>query len=361
MSARVARAIVSDCLRVRPDDVVAVNTWPHTIELSDAILEECYKIGADAMAILDTDRTYYSQFEMLTEENLRVTSKHCLGLAEYTTVNIFIGGPGNPLRMRKIAPEKLAALFEGEKAHADKSREKKIRGAFLAQGMVTPERARTYGYNFQRWKRMMDSATAVRYDDMSILGRRVASNLERAREVRVRSRIGTDLKFSILGRQTQVNDGIIDDDDIRRGLLFTSLPTGSVTVSIVEDSASGKITFDLPVPQVGKLVHRLQWVFENGRVTSFNAEKNLDAIKPVFDRAHGDKDKIASLTIGLNPRVRTGLLLDAMAKGAITIGIGSSLDIGGKNDSDYGFQATLAQATVELDGRTLVENGKIAV
>lgn len=352
---------MNDCLRVRPDDVVTVNTWPHTIELSDAILEECYKVGADAMAILDTDRSYFSQLEILPEDNLRVTSKHCLGVAEYTTVNIFIGGPANPIRMRKIPREKFAAIFEGEKAHMDKSREKKIRGAYLAHGMVTPERARTYGINFQRWKRMMDSAIAVRYDDMSILGRRVASNLERAREVRVRSRIGTDLRFSILGRQTQINDGIIDDDDLKRGLFSTTLPTGSVTVSVVEDSASGKATFDLPVPQVGRLIHRLQWIFENGRVTAFNADKNLDAVKPIFERAHGDKDKIASLTIGLNGRVRTGFMLDSLSKGAVTIGIGSNLDIGGKNNSDYGFQATLSQATIELDGRTLIENGRIVV
>jgi len=361
MSARVAHAIVNDCLRIRPEDVVTVNTWPHTVELSDAILEECYRIGADAVAILETDRSFYSQLETLSEENLRTASKHCLGLAEYTTVNIFIGGPGNPLRMRKIPPEKFAAMFEGEKAHTDKSREKKIRRAWLAQGLVTPERARTYGFNFQRWKRMIDSATAVRYDDMSILGRRVALNLERAREVRVRSRIGTDLKFSILGRQTQINDGIIDDDDLRRGLFVTSLPTGSVTVSTVEDSATGKVSFDLPIPQVGKLVHGLQWVFENGRVTVFNAEKNVEALKPIFDRAHGDKDKIASLTIGLNPRVRAGLMMDSFAKGTVTIGIGSNLDIGGKNDSDYGFEGTLSQATVELDGKTIVENGRIVV
>jgi leucyl aminopeptidase (aminopeptidase T) len=139
------------------------------------------------------------------------------------------------------------------------------------------------------------------------------------------------------------------------------LPTGSVTVSVVEDSALGKVTFDLPVPHLGKLVHGLQWVFENGRVVAFNAEKNLDAVKPVFDRAHGDKDKIASLTIGLNPRAKTGFISDSLAKGAVTIGIGSNLDIGGKNDSDYGFEATLSQATIELDGRTVVENGKITV
>ena len=361
MSARVAHAIVSDCLRIKPDDVVTVNTWAHTIELSDAILEECYRIGADAIAILDTDRSYYSQLETLSEENLKVTSKHCLGTAEYSTVNIFIGGPANPLRMRKIPPEKFAALFEGEKAHEDKSREKKIRSAYLAQGLVTLERARAYGINFQRWKRMTDSATAIRYDDMSILGRRVTSNLERAREVRIRSRIGTDLKFSILGRQAQINDGIIDDDDIRRGALFTTLPTGSVTVSIIEDSASGKISFDLPIQQVGKVIHGLQWVFENGHVTTFNAEKNLDAFKPIFERGHGDKDKISSLTIGLNPRVRTGFLNDNLSKGAVTIAIGSNLSVGGKNDSDYGFQGTLSQATVELDGRTLVENGRIVV
>ena len=121
MSVRVAHAIVSDCLRIRPDDVVTVNTWRHTIDLSDAILEECYKIGADAVTILDTDRSYYSQLETLSEENLKTASKHCLGMAEYTTVNVFIGGPANPIRMRKVPPERFAALFEGEKAHMDKS------------------------------------------------------------------------------------------------------------------------------------------------------------------------------------------------------------------------------------------------
>lgn len=358
---KIAESIVKDCLRISGKDVVVVSTFPHTIDLANAIAMECYKTGADVLMTLDTDEVHYGHLKVLPIENLKTTSKHCLGLAEYSTVEIWLGGPENPLPMRKIPREKYSALFEGEKAHFDKNLAKAVKTAFVATGLVTAQRAKTYGFSYQAWKKMMNAAIAVKYTDISKLGRKLATELEKTATVHITSKEGTDLSFQLDGRPSHMCDGIIDDEDFRKGTYHTNLPAGAIFVLPVETSAEGRVVFDAPIPQLGKKIEGLEWAFSGGRVTDFKARKNVELARDFWDRAHGDKDIIGSLSLGLNPRAKIGFLVNYIVLGAVSVGIGDNRDIGGKNNSDYGFSGTMTKATVVVDGKTIVKDGKYQV
>jgi len=357
LSERIARSVVKDCLCICEDDTVLISTWQHSIDLANSIALECSKIGAHTITALNTDTVFYGSMLKEPIESLRKSNKAFLGLWDSVTANIDISGPEDPLRMRKVPPERWAAMAKGNKPYMDKMLAKKKRSVFIMLGHVTPQRAQTYGFNFKRWQKSMTDATEVSYSALTKFGKKVKTKLEKAKEVQVISK-GVKLSFKLEARPAYVYDGVVDEEDMKMGSYDAMLPTGTVSVAPNETSANGTVQFDLPIPQVGVMIQGLTWSFKNGKLTKFDAAKNVNTTKDWWQKSHGDKDKIASLTLGINPKAKYGFLNNSIVQGAVSIGIGDNRFIGGKNNSDYGFEATLSKATVKLDKKTFIRRGK---
>ncbi len=358
---RIASRVVNECLGIKAGDVVVISTYPHTIPLANALALECYKQDADPLTVLDTDDVFYGHMKALSEESLRTTSKHCLGLTDYVNYYIWLGGPEDPSPMGDIPESKWSAMFEGEKAHYDKSMAMKRLSAGLAIGQVTPQRAKAYGFDFGAWKAIIEAAMDVSPMELSGVGRRLEPVLGGTGTVRVTAPNGTNLTFRLGGRTPHVSDGILDEEDIKRGSLGVGLPAGTIDVSVVEDSAEGTVIFDVPAPQVGVLIREMKWVFKNGKLVEITASANEKAIRGLYEGASGDKDRLGGLSIGLNPKAKTGYLENAIPLGAVTLFIGDNRELGGKNESDWGFPGTLSNATLTIDGKSVVKEGKLAV
>lgn len=359
MSTRIASTIVNECLRIKDDDVVSVHTFPHTVELANAIARQLNLKGADFFVGFETDEIMYSNFMDSSIEHLKKTSKIWMSLANTVTAQIFLGGPMNPAPMRRVPREKWAASFESEKPIFDRTRERKVRQAFLALGQVTKERAKTYGFSYNSWKKAVTVAMTVKHEKMKSFGTKVREKLTRGRQVRITAPNGTDLRFETEpSRPIIIGDGIIDDEDIAMGGTFLTLPSGSVWLAPNETSTNGKIVFDVPTPQFGVLVKGLSWTFRDGRVTEYAAAKNLEAVKPVWEQSTGDKDRIGTFGLGINPRAKFGFLNNAIVMGGATVSIGANKEAGGINDTSYFFEGTLSKATVTVDGETLLSQGK---
>lgn len=358
---RLAESIVRESLRPREYEVVVISTYPHTTDLAEQVALECQRAGADPLILLDTDAVFYGQFDNYSLESLRTTSAHCLGLAEYTDSYVWLGGPKDPGPMALVPQERWAAMFQGEQAHYEKSLAKKHKSVGVALGQVTPERARTYGFDHGKWKDMVESAIAVDYGDLGAVGRRLADLLTRGKEVRIRAANGTDLRLLLAGpeRQAHIDDGAIGEEDIAAGNTEVQLPAGSVWIAPREDSARGTFAADVPIPQMGQLIEGLAWAFDGGHVKDFQAKRNVALAQVNWAEGTGDKDRIGGLGIGLNPRALPGFLQNPIAAGTVTVSIGDNRSFGGTNQSSYGFSAPLANGTVEIDGRTVVETGRL--
>ena len=358
---KLAKIVVEDSLNLDASDVVIVTTWDHTIDVANAMVVECFKHGADAMMSLWTDEYYYGLLRELSSESLGVCSKICQAFTETETATINMYGPKNPEGLKSISASKLNAWGKGEReAHYPRNIERKIRNVTLPLALLTPERARVYGFNFEEWKGAVNSALTMDLKRITAKGKELAATFARAHTVHLTAPNGTDLTFELAKRPVHVDDGIIDEQDIKNKSLDAQLPAGSVLTTIVETSGDGKIIFDRPLQSMGLNVQDIEWRFKDGKMTSMKAKKNLELLSKQFGEASGDKDRISFIQIGLNPKAKYGYLMDHIVEGAVQIGIGDNEYIGGKNTSTFGMAATISKATLEIDGKTIIKNGRSA-
>ncbi|HZY46848.1 MAG TPA: aminopeptidase [Candidatus Bathyarchaeia archaeon] len=358
-----AKKVINECLRVKEDEQVLIQTYDHTLGISDQLALETYKAGAVPFVNLTTQDGLLDLVTKVPEEFYGKTPRALLSMLDQVDAQVVIFGPRDP-KILKIAPgERFAKAFDSTKPVMEKLVARKVRTALLPVGGITPERAQNYGFDLSSWRANHDNAVDVDMAKMSVLGKNLASKLKKASKVRVTHSNGTDLAFAINDRPIYVRDGIIDRDDMAQGNFGESLPSGTVVVAPIESSAEGIVRFEQPNALMGKMVKGFTMNFRNGKMTSFDAKENLDAFSGMYSGASGDKDRLSVFSIGINPNARPiGLFgADELVLGGITVGIGANKDIGGKNDTTFGYGQTIYKATVEVDGTPLVKEGKVQV
>jgi leucyl aminopeptidase (aminopeptidase T) len=357
----IAKKVIKETLQVKEDEQVLIQTWTHTQDLSNALALETYQAGAIPVTVLNTDQLYLDYVTKVPEEYYTKHPKAYLSLLDNIDAQIFLFGPKDPKILKAAPGERMAKVFEADKPINEKLNERKIRTVLLPVGYITEERAKNYGFDLANWRKNFDQALEADMEKVSVLGKKVAQQLQNAKQVQVTDDQGTNLTFNLGNRPIHIRDGIIDEEDLSKGNYTESLPSGTVTVAPLETSAEGTVSFDRASALMGKMVRGLRLVFQNGRVTSFDGKDNLDAFAGMYRGASGDKDRIGSFTIGLNPNAKyMGLPNhDEIVQGAVSIGIGANKEIGGSNNTSFGYGQALTNATVRVDGKPLVSSGKI--
>ena len=355
----IARRIIHS-LNIHEDDMVLIETWQHTLDLASDVALECYRTGAKPMITLMTDRLWWNTLEEIPDQYIRKTPRHILNAAESITAWIGLGGPQDPARFREIPATRLESFFEGEKPVHDKTFDRKVRTAEVLLGHITPQRARAYGLEYDRWLKMTEDSIRIDYRKVMELGRKIANRLERGSRVHLTSKTGTDLRFEVTKRPVHIQDGVVDQSDVQRGLVSTQLPSGKVEVPPLEDTAQGTVVFDMPKALKGRMVRDLTLRFQKGKVVEYHAKKFEEVFREVFEATRGDRDNIALFAMGLNSKVEMiGYTTDELALGTATIGVGDNRGIGGRNNSSFSFSGTIVKPTVDVDGYSIIADGRI--
>ncbi len=353
-----ANQIVNQCLRINDKDNVTIFLYPHNLTLAEDIAEECFKKGADVNLSLYTDRFYQAYLRELSPESLREPSVFCKALSESSTAEVWLGGVYDPSIFRTIPSEKTVADGEGEdKAHSPYG--KKTKALSVALSLVTEPRAKTYGFNFKKWQKMIQAASNVDYNQLAKTGRQLKSKLSKANKIQITSTNGTKFTFQPKSHEWSILDGIIDSADIKAKSLQDSIPAGSINNIPEPESADGTIVFNTTTPYAGRTIGRVKWRFTNGKLTIFETDPNSKKIREDWSNSSGDKSKLAFFSIGFNPKAETGYTTNQIALGAVTVGIGGNTFFGGTNKSGFGFAHTLTGATVKADGRIILKSGKL--
>jgi leucyl aminopeptidase (aminopeptidase T) len=178
-------------------------------------------------------------------------------------------------------------------------------------------------------------------------------------EVKITSPNGTNLTLRLVGREAYSEDCIVDDDDLDHGRNVANIPGGNILVCPDEMFAEGRVVFDRPTPYMGKWVGRIRLDFKDGILTNYKATQNVGHFKASYDKASGEKNRIAAIGVGLNPKARIGFMQDGITAGAVTVAIGGNDDIGGANKTDFYFPGILTKATLTVNGNTIIQNGKL--
>lgn len=357
-----AARIVNECLRLKTDEQVTLFTFDHTLDYAKNLALEVEKASGVSVTVIQTNDFYWSFLKEIPESQFTRRQKGLLSLMDQTDAIIQLGGPKDPSHYASVPGERTAKFIQGFQQMQDKVLERKIRTINLLVGFVTEERAKTYGFDFDRWTRVFNDSLNVDHSEISRVAGKLAPTIENGNDARITSPSGTDLRFKFKGRPVHVHDGILDKSDIDRGTLAETLPAGAIQNAPDEDSANGTVVYDLPNALSGKMLKGLRLEFKNGRVVKYSAEQNLEVFEGQYETAIGDKDRFADIAIGLNPHAEPiGIFTDRITIGTVSVGIGVNADIGGDNKNVFGYQGSMRKATLEVDGKRLVQDGRLAV
>ena len=358
-SEKFAKQIVAESMRISKGESVLIWTVREALDLAEAIALECDIVGAKPLITVSSDGYMKNALTRTREEYVEATPKHLLGAFESTDVYIALG----TLALAEVPVSKIGAWRRSRKLISDKMDEKKIR--WLGVTYPTPGKARISGIPLKKFSDIVLSSLDIDYRKLVEKGRNIVDKVSDAVKVKVTSDKGTDIQFQVKNRKWIVDDGVISQEDIELGDIGLNLPCGEVFVCPIEETAEGTILFDVPTNYWGHKITGLKLQFKNGRIVKYDAETGKKEFADTLAAATGDKDKIAEFAIGLNPKAQfiNDGLVDEKVLGTIHLAIGDNKGpaYGGKNSSSIHWDLIMTHPTVEIDGKTLMKNGKLVL
>lgn len=198
-----------------------------------------------------------------------------------------------------------------------------------------------------------DGPLAADYQQITQETQRLADLLTRGRQVRITTPHGTDMSFSIAGREGRSDTGLLHT----RGA-FGNLPGGEAYIAPVEGTAQGRLV--VPAGWYPGLVENMVLTFSGGFVTSLEGGgvvgKQFREWFAFGDDSLRHRRNCAELGIGTNPNAsRPDNVLEAeKIKGTVHIAVGDSSHIGGVTESDLHEDFVLPQPTLWIDGERVI-------
>jgi len=352
------------CLRLRQGERVWIDSWDHTVDLASHLAWECRKRGFETLLTLQPENLWLRSVQEGPLEFLdRLTSQQAAALGA-TNAYIFTLGPRSPVPWERIPVERRGSVtlwfleqnrFVGEWKRISTGRKVKMLG--IEATLATPERARSLGLDFEAWKAIMYAGCMADYNQVAGRGTKLAHVMGGDEKVRITTPQGTDLTFKLDDRPVQVSDGIVTEEKARVGEVVF-LPAGDVEVSADEESAEGKVVYDVPVYSRNGPVRSLSIRVVHGRIVEYTASYGSDVFKKHVDSGR-DADRFAFFGFGLNPNLRHGFTQDDKVLGGVTVGFGDNEAKGGRNRADQDWWGSMTQATVEINGQVVMKDGNL--
>lgn len=202
---------------------------------------------------------------------------------------------------------------------------------------------------------MMERALRVDYKEMEFLSKKYANLLSNSNKVEIQTEKGTNLSFSIEGREGHPDTGICHNPGD-----FSNLPAGEAYIAPVERTSSGTLIIDGSLAGYGLLNSPLQIKIEDGFITELNGD-GADFLKELYKKFGKNAWNVAELGIGTNPKaIITGKVLeDEKVRGTIHIAFGDNSTFGGKVEVDSHIDGVIKNPTLIFDNRVIIFEGNL--
>jgi aminopeptidase len=364
-----AHRIITTSADVKPGDVVVISGGKHTIQLMEALAIESMKEGGMVTMLLGSDKVSRYFIADSPEQYLGQEPRF---FAEWLKqVDVWINLPdasdikaldtGVPaIRLAKIdkAGQFFAGMLDGMK--------------FRQVNLIYPtdERGESFGLDRPIYVNMIWEAIGADYKQIADNGGTLKKMLEAAKSVRVTSPSGTDFTFKLGKRPIFLDNGIVSAEKAKSKSFIdrtTGLPAGTLTLAPLEDSATGKVF----VPRAEcrfELMTDVSFEFKKGEMEDFKAGKGGNCLQELLSASGGPTNQIASFSIGLNPAWKVHEENGAhyypnSGLGVVFVNIGDNQLLGGTNKTqgNFGFGFPIVGATVEVDGKVVIKDGKLVI
>lgn len=361
---KIAKTIVNTNMELKRKDIVIINAGPKSLAFAEALAFECYKIGAQPTIFYGSSRLASKIYKTTKPEYLKDLPRLAEIINRKADAKIVIDET-NPFIEDKMPQKKIELRRKAtkplEKMYYKRIFQKKYKVSLV--GFPTEEEAKALGISYAKLKKIYFDTMNVNFKNIYDFNKKLSRKFISKNKIRI---VGekTDLEISIKNRKPLTDCGIVSKETES----YLNLPTGEVFFAPVENSANGEIYFDLPcLWHYGKRVKGVWFKFKNGRVIDYKIEHGQKVFEDVMDNASGQKDRIAELGIGTNPKAKiTGgtTIIDEKVKGTIHIAIGSNDHFGGKNYAtihwDF-FKDLRKNGQIFVDGKLIMKNGQFLI
>lgn len=194
-------------------------------------------------------------------------------------------------------------------------------------------------------------------EEMRRRGWALVNAMNRGSRVRITDGNGSDLSFSIEGRE-----GIVDAGELSGPGAFGNLPCGEGFIAPVEGTAEGTLVVDGSIAAIGLVESPVQLTIAGGHLVGATGNEGAQLMELLTP--HGpDGTNVAELGIGTNEEaILTGNILeDEKIFGTAHVAFGASAGIGGTVQVPVHLDVVVKEPIVEIDGEAVLGGGELLV
>lgn len=205
-------------------------------------------------------------------------------------------------------------------------------------------------------KEIMIRGLNADYHKIMALCKHVKDRLSGGNMVTIKTELGTDLTFSITGRNIYESKGLFHAKG-ESG----NLPTGETFLAPVEGTSNGTLAIDGSLASFGRITNGpLLLKIRDGYVTEISGSDFAEGLAKLLDSVGPEARNIAEFGIGTNDKAKiSGIILeDEKVLGTIHIAVGNNKSMGGNVDVPIHLDGVVTKPDVYLDGTLILQKGK---
>jgi aminopeptidase len=314
-----AKILVKWSTDIQPGEMVGIMGSPHSHDLVIALNKEVARAGGRVITLFDSEEASRAFYDGASDETLQIFPKHLKALVESLDVIIAARSPmntkalagvdANRIMLNSVTQQEISALYMTKK--------------WCVTVHPCPSLAQQANMSMEEYKDFVYGATLIDWESESKNMYLMKEHLESHSDIRF---VGseTDLHASTEGRIWIASDG------------KHNMPSGEVFTAPVEDTVEGKIYFDIPFLQQGKVIEGVRLTFERGDVVDFSAEKEEATLKAIIEIDDGSK-RLGEMAIGTNRGIQQytlNMLFDEKIGDTVHCALGRAYkDCNGTNES----------------------------
>lgn len=306
-------------------------------------IRQCMKVTKNETVLIVTDEPQRSVGMALWKEAKKV-AKEAL-IIEIAPRESNGAEPPPPVAELMGMVDVILAPTSKSLTHTDARRRACEKGARVATlpGITEDSMKRTLSADYQRIAR---------------LSKKIAKILTKGKSAHITTATGTDLWLDISTRASHEDTGLTH----KKGE-YTNLPAGEAYLAPLEGKAEGMLVVDGSMAGIGLLPRPLIIEVSKGYATKISGGPQAAALKRLVKPFGKAGLNIAELGVGTNYKAKvTGLVLeDEKVLGTIHIALGDNTSMGGKVHVSSHLDGVVLSPTLEIDGKVILDNGRLTV
>jgi leucyl aminopeptidase (aminopeptidase T) len=204
---------------------------------------------------------------------------------------------------------------------------------------------------------MIKGGVTADYLAVKALTEKFSQLLTKGNRVRITTPEGTDLSFSIAGRQGFVLAGFATHPGE-----FSGLPDGEAAIAPVEGTSEGVIVSPYLIEKIGAVREPLKITVKAGKVADVTGGTEAQQLKQILAKREAVASNLAAeFALGTNPQCLLVPKSREVKKklGTCHVAVGDNLSLGGKVDASLHLDIVMLRARVVLDDKPILEDGEL--